>query len=248
MASIEARTIQHDTTASRSARLFGDLSGSSINHIRAHERHGHENHRTQFGRLRAGPDRTQHSEFITGDCAKNQMAEEQTQIEKERQPPLKSGSDEFRLVALEIRPQKAGFAVFEGSALLDWGVTRYGKAVPASRRIESLLDLHGPSVIVTRWRPRLKHNPTGANVVESIKQGAQSRSIRVRSFDASQIRTFFKQRGCWNKHSTAVLLAEWFPELALRVPPKRKPWQNEPHNALLFDAVAIGVTYLTSLS
>jgi hypothetical protein len=57
-----------------------------------------------------------------------------------------------------------------------------------------------------------------------------------------------KQRGCESKHSIAVLLAEWFPELALRVPAKRKLWESEPHNALLFDAVAIAVAYLTAQS
>jgi hypothetical protein len=176
------------------------------------------------------------------------MAEGQAQVENEYQRPSKSGSDGFRLLALEIRPQKAGFAIFEGSTLLDWGVTRYGKDTPPSRRIRALVDLHGPSVIVTRRRPRLNHSQIGATVVESINRGAQRRSIRLQSLEANQIRAFFKQRGCESKHSTAVLLAEWFPELALRVPAERKLWESEPHNALLFDAVAIAVTYLTSLT
>jgi hypothetical protein len=175
------------------------------------------------------------------------MAEGQTQIGNEGQRPT-NGTGEFRLLALEIRPQKAGFAVFEGSTLLDWGVTRYGKDIPPSRRIGALVDLHGPSVIVTRWRPRLKHSQAGARVLESIRRGAQRRLIHIRSLDAGEIRAFFKQRGCESKHSTAVLLAEWFPELALRVPEKRKLWQSEPHNAILFDAVAIAVTFLTSLT
>lgn len=248
MANFEARTVRNDATPSRGARLSGGIPSSHLDHIRPYARQTLENHRAQPGRIRAGPDRTQRSEFVAGDCAENQMAEGQTQIAKERQRPSKSGSDGFRLLALEIRPQKAGFAMFEGSALLDWGVTRYGKDTPPSRRIGALVDLHGPSVIVTRRRPRLNHSQTGASVVESIKRGAQRRSIHIRSLDANQIRAFFKQRGCDTKHATIALLAEWFPELTLRVPPKRKLWQSEPHNALLFDAVAIAVTYLTSLS
>jgi|SRR5579872_841111 len=173
------------------------------------------------------------------------MAEGPTQIEKEYSLTSNEETDEVRLLALEIRPKKAGFAVFEGSTLLDWGVTRYGADTPASRRIGSLLDRHRPDVVVTRWRPRLKHSRTGASVVESIKRGAQRRSILVRILDALQIRTFFKQRGCRSKHTTAVLLAEWFPELAWRVPPKRKAWESEPHNALLFDAVGTAVAILT---
>jgi hypothetical protein len=176
------------------------------------------------------------------------MAEGQTQIEKECNRSSNGGRDELRLLALEIRPKKAGFAIFEGSTLLDWGVTHYGAATPAIRRIGSLLDRHVPSVIVTRQRPRLKHSRDGASIVQSIKRGAKRRSIPVRFRDAQQIRAFFKQRGCRSKHKTAVLLAEWFPELAWRVPPKRKLWQSEPHNALLFDAVATAVTFLAAES
>jgi hypothetical protein len=174
------------------------------------------------------------------------MAEGQTQIEKERNRPSNGGPDEVRLLALEIRPRKAGFAVLDGSTLLDWGVTTYGPKIPAMRRITSLLDLHAPSIIVTRRRPRSKYGLNVAKIVQSIKRGVQRRSIRVESLDADRIRAFFKQRGCAGKHKTAALLAEWFPELAWRLPPKRKPWQSEPHNALLFDAAAIAAVFLTA--
>jgi hypothetical protein len=116
------------------------------------------------------------------------------------------------------------------------------------RRIGSLLDLYAPSVIVTRRRPRLKHSQAGASIVQSIKRGAQRRSICVKTLDAHRIRAFFKQRGCRNKHQIGVLLAQWFPELAWRVPPKRKVWQSEPHNTLLFDAVASAATFLAAES
>lgn len=176
------------------------------------------------------------------------MAEGQTQIRKVCNRSSNSGADELRLLALEIRPKKVGFAVFERSTLMDWGVTRYGAATSAMRRIGSLLDLHVPAVIVIRRRPRSKHSLTGASILRSIKRGAQRRSIRVLSLDAHKIRAFFKQRGCRSKHKTAELLAEWFPELAWRVPPKRKLWQSEPYNTLLFDAVATAATFLTAES
>ena len=174
------------------------------------------------------------------------MAEGQTHIENG--PRLFSNrTDAVLLLALEIRAKKAGFALFQRSALLDWGMTCSGKATPAIRRIGSLLDLHSPTMIVIR-RPRLKHSQAGASNVEKIKRGAKRRSIPVQSLDAYRIHAFFKQRGCSNKHQIGLFLAERFPELASRVPPKRKLWQSEPHNALLFDAVATAVTFLTEES
>lgn len=176
------------------------------------------------------------------------MVERQTQVEQECGRSSSGGTDEVRLLALDIRPRKAGFAVFEGGTLLDWGVTRYGPAVPATRRIASLLDLHAPSVIVTRWRRRLKNSQAGATALEIIKREAKHRSIPVQSLDARQVRAFFKQRGCRSKHETATLLVEWFPELACKLPLRRKPWQSERHNTPLFDAVAAAVTFLTGES
>jgi hypothetical protein len=167
------------------------------------------------------------------------MVEGQTRVEKE--------GEALRLLALEIRPQKAGFAVFEGATLLDWGVRDYGPT-PAFRRIGTLLSLYAPSVIVIRRRHYLKHGDTVARVVQSIKRGAQRKSISVQSLDAHRIRAFFKQQGCESKHAASTLLAEWFPELAWKLPPERKPWQPEPHNTLLFDAVAIAVTFLIAQS
>jgi hypothetical protein len=176
------------------------------------------------------------------------MAERPTQIGKESKPWPISSTEELRLLALEIRPRKAGFVVLEGATLLDWGVTTYGTGTPAMRRIASLLDLHTPSIIVTRRRPRLKKGQAVPNIMQSIKREARRRSIHFQSLDAHQVRAFFIQRGRRNKHVVATLLAEWFPELAWKLPPKRKLWQSEPHYATLFDAVAIAVTYLTSLT
>src|ERR1700733_14311901 len=111
------------------------------------------------------------------------MAEGETKIEKDSARVSIEGNDQVRLLALEIRAKKAGFAMFEDSLLLDWGVTRYGAAIPASRRIGTLLDLHRPAIIVTRWRPRLKSSPTCVNVVKNVKGGAHRRSIRMTILD-----------------------------------------------------------------
>jgi hypothetical protein len=176
------------------------------------------------------------------------MVKREKQVENEAERPSKSGNNECRLLALEIRPRKAGFAILEGSALLDWGVTSYDPVTPAIGRIASLLDLHGPSVIVTRRRPDLKNDQVIAGIVESIREEARRRSMGFQTLDADRVRSFFTHRGRGNKHEVALLIAEWFPELAWRVPPKRRPWQSEPKVVPLFDAVATAVTFLTGES
>jgi hypothetical protein len=46
-----------------------------------------------------------------------------------------------------------------------------------------------------------------------------------------------------NKYEVASALARQFPDLALRLPPKRKCWQSEHYRMGIFDAAAVGVAY-----
>ena len=176
------------------------------------------------------------------------MVERESQLRNDRGHSSRGESDELRLVALEIRSRKSGFAVFNGATLLDWGVTTYGPATSAIQRIASLIDLNAPSIIVTRRRPRLKDSQTVRNLLESIRREATRRAIRFQILDSRQVHSFFIQRGRRNKHAIATLITEWYPELAWKLPPKRKPWQTEPYNATLFDAVAIAATFLMAES
>jgi hypothetical protein len=58
------------------------------------------------------------------------------------------------------------------------------------------------------------------------------------------VRRFFDQTGSATKHEIASTLAEWFIELAWKLPAKRKPWQSENYQMVIFDAVATGAAFL----
>jgi len=46
-----------------------------------------------------------------------------------------------------------------------------------------------------------------------------------------------------NKYEVASALAQQFPALASRLPPRRKCWQSEDYRMGIFDAAAVGVAY-----
>jgi len=46
-----------------------------------------------------------------------------------------------------------------------------------------------------------------------------------------------------NKYEVASALALQFPDLASRLPPRRKCWQSEDYRMGIFDAAALGVAY-----
>ena len=68
--------------------------------------------------------------------------------------------------------------------------------------------------------------------------------MKVRWIPAKTVRAFFADHGAATKHAVASLLAEWFEELTWQVPAKRKPWQSERYNTLMFDALATGMAFL----
>jgi hypothetical protein len=156
-----------------------------------------------------------------------------------------------RVLALDIRPRKAGFVVLEDNNLLDWGVRAYGKPlanleVTVSQRIVSLLNLHSPIFVVIRKRkanlPAVAEALTA--VTRIVRSEAKRRAIDFEIVSAGEVRRFFAEHGCHNKHEIAALLAKWFDELEWKLPPKRKPWQSEDHNMTIFDAAATATTFL----
>jgi len=75
-------------------------------------------------------------------------------------------------------------------------------------------------------------------MIQALRKETKGRAITLRLTDARQVRDFFALHSCKTKQQIATLVAEWYPELAWKLPPKRKPWQSEPYGASLFDAAA----------
>jgi hypothetical protein len=157
-----------------------------------------------------------------------------------------------RILALEIRPQRIGFIVINGVArALDWGICTNGKSTSnrssgVTARIASLLDLYSPAVVVIRRRRAFRKSCGTIRVtMTEIAADARRRSIPCRLVSDSDVRQFFVARGVTTKHAVASLLAEWFPDLLWKLPPKRQLWQSEFYRAPIFDAAATAVTFLS---
>jgi hypothetical protein len=159
------------------------------------------------------------------------------------------------VLALDLRPRKAGFVVLEGNVLLDWGVRAYGKSASdlettVKQRIEALLDLHTPGFVVVQRRR--VNNPAVARtlgaIIRIVKTEATNHASDLTILRAGDVRQFFAEHDCHNKHEIASRLASWFEELAWKLPPKRKPWQSEDHNMTIFDAAAGAIAFVCDSS
>lgn len=158
---------------------------------------------------------------------------------------------EFRIMSMGVRSQRLGFAVLEGAlGLLEWRIVYYEKntevqIAAAKKRIARLIHLHTPSVIVLcRTCLDQAHN---ARAVESIgraiKREAARRFIPVMNVKRSVVQNTFKNFGIRSREGIAVMLATMFPELAPKLPSKRKIWHGEHAIMPMFDAVALAVAY-----
>jgi len=157
-----------------------------------------------------------------------------------------------RLLALEIRASRFGFAVLEGPArLLDWGVRSFGEEQKKVRsavadRIATLLAFHKPFAVVVRLR---KYHSAARNrrfllTVAGIRTETMRHSTKFYALTARQVRDRFASNGQTTKHDIATSLTEQFEELSWRLPRRRKPYQSEAPVMLVFDALANGLAFL----
>lgn len=159
-----------------------------------------------------------------------------------------------RLLALEIRASRLGFAVLEGSArLLDWGVRSFGEQdqgqgvrSAVSDRIATLLAFHNPSAVVVRAR---RYHSTINNkkflaIVAAIRAETKRNSMEFCILTMPQVRDHFALRGKVSKHDIATSLADQFEELSWKLPHRRKAFESEAPAMLVFDALANGIAFL----
>ena len=160
-------------------------------------------------------------------------------------------STEKRILAIDLRASSFGFVAFEGpTRLLDYGVRSFRQGVnkvktPASMKSAALMDEYAPSAVVLKqWTEDT--NGKRVRMRQAVVRQADLRRIPVRLLSRGVIRNAFVGNDR-NKYTIASALAQRLPELATRLPPKRKIWQSEDYRMSIFDAAALGVAYLSQL-
>jgi hypothetical protein len=164
---------------------------------------------------------------------------------------MKQDSHEIRIVAIAIRSQRLGFAVLEGSlGLVDWRTVHYrSNSIPhikaAMEKLKSLLVLSPPSVIVIE-SSRLANALNASNVCSIcrfLKQEAELRLVPMLFMKREDVRKTFRDFHAKSKDAIAATIAQMFPELLSKLPPKRKIWHGEHPTMTMFDAVALAVAF-----
>lgn len=157
-------------------------------------------------------------------------------------------STEMRVLAIDPSSRGLGFAVLEGpERLLDWGVkqAKGDKNAQCLIQIAALIGRYQPEVIVIEdyTSKDCRRCLRVRELIRDIIVLAVKMNIKSCRISRRQVQKAFSQSGVSNKHQIATVIAEILPELALRLPPFRKPWMSEDARMGIFDAVAFGLTF-----
>ena len=153
-----------------------------------------------------------------------------------------------RVLAIDLRNRRSGFAIFEGPRnLLDFGTTVLpsDQAEPAMARFVDLLRMSVPSIIVVkkdRWE-NMASSSGARHFVDMLTNESIKREIQIRVLEQDAITATFLNLDCSTKVEISTALARVFPELVWQLPPERKAWESEHPRQTVFDAIALGLAY-----
>lgn len=162
--------------------------------------------------------------------------------------PTNHNPRRIRALAVDPTTRGFGFAVLEGRDLLvDWGVVQLWstnkKALLA--RVDAYIDRYRPTFFITERVGSGRVRRRARTITTLLAGHAASRHLIVVMVSRESVRKLFAPTGT-TKFEIALAITKTFPELASRLPRKRKPWMSEDERMNLFDAVAFALTAMWS--
>ena len=157
-------------------------------------------------------------------------------------------SKKVRIIAIAPSARGFGFAVLEDQAILECGNkgAKGDKNIHSLFKIEKLMKLFQPGVLVLQDvnAKGLHRAPRIKALHQEVIELAERQKCKVVLFSGKQLRITLLGSVKGTKHEMAGMLAQKFPvELAEKLPPKRRPWENEDGRMDMFEAVGLGVVF-----
>jgi hypothetical protein len=144
-----------------------------------------------------------------------------------------------RTLALDLHPRSFGYAVFENADLLDWGLRKWPsrQLKTARRKLCRLIDLWQPMrLLIREGAPRRE-----CAMVEALARDAK---VPVLGVHRAAVQDAFRSSKRPSRFDIARMVAERYPELALRLPALRKLGHGEPFQLRMFNAVATAMAFI----
>lgn len=140
----------------------------------------------------------------------------------------------LKVLAIAAATGRVGYAFIIGGKLMDWGQSRKASKSPdlAAKQAELWIGQLKPDVVVTEKESAISTKGTKTwQIISALARVASNAKL----LDV----TVFRERDFKNKYEEAEYLGQRFPEISAWIPRKRKIWEPEPRNTILFEALAL---------
>lgn len=156
-----------------------------------------------------------------------------------------------RILAVDPMTRGFGYVIFEQPFnLAECGFARIteDKRLGAMAHFEKLLTDFAPETVVLEdaKAPGSRRHYRVRELIETLSTLARERGFAVSLIARTAVVARFSSgEARATKQMIAQTLVRHFPELRLKLPKPRKPWQSEDERMSIFDALALAVTHAT---
>lgn len=152
------------------------------------------------------------------------------------------------VLALEPNTRGLGYVAFrlEGKPI-DWGVheTRFAKNARCRLKARQLVKRFHPDVVIME-NPHVAGARRGERItslLEQLTKQCRQDGVQVTRISRKTVLRRFSMFGVGSKDDVASAVAAMVPELATRLPKRRRVWESEHYSMAIFEAAALALTY-----
>lgn len=157
------------------------------------------------------------------------------------------------ILALEPKSRGLGYVMFKNeSQAIDWGVheTRIAKNARCRAKAQKLVEEYKPELVVIEKTndPCARRQSRIVRLIDQIISDIEKAGGTVERVARRKAIERFSGFGVGSKDDIAVAIASMLPELAHRLPKRRKAWESEHYSMAIFEAAALALTHYAEFS
>ena len=145
----------------------------------------------------------------------------------------------LRVLAIAVASGRVGYSFLIGDRLRDWGTSDKAAKSPtkAAETAQKWINEFNPDVVVTeKLDPECRKGKKSKRIIAAIASTAEHNYV----LDVAVPREHSYQ----SKYEEAEALANQYPDLRDWAPKKRRFFDNEPRNTVIFEALSLALTVL----
>lgn len=149
-----------------------------------------------------------------------------------------------RILALYLTYRGFGYTIFDDpKTVVDWAHCTVDEHDPDifRKRLDKLITDNKTNRVLSF---KAKNRPSRiARNIFALKAICKEHEIGFSSLSKDDIANVFESFGSYTKYQRAGLIAAFLPELAYKLPEKRKPWAAEDLRMAIFDSATLALAY-----